>query len=55
LDVIYRTMNQQENILNEYEKKYNEILGPTLKKYEKMEEEKDKGKDKDSDKGGVLA
>ena len=53
LDVIYRTMIQQESILNEYEKKYNDILGPTIKKYEKMEE--DKQKNKNNDEGGVLA
>ena len=53
LDVIYRTMTQQESILNEYEKKYNDILGPTIKKYEKMEE--DKQKNKNNDEGGVLA
>ena len=40
LDVVYRTMAQQENILNEYEKKYNDLLLPTLKKLEKEEEEK---------------
>ena len=54
LDVIYRTMSQQESILNEYEKKYNEILTPAFKKYEKMEEEKEKEKDKNSNDGGVL-
>ena len=53
LDIIYRTMNQQESILNEYEKKYNDILTPILKKYEKMDE--DKEKDKNNDTGGVLA
>ena len=53
LDVIYRTMIQQESILNEYEKKYNDILGPTIKKYEKMEE--DKQKNKNNDESGVLA
>ena len=53
LDVVYRTITQQENILNEYEKKYNDILGPTIKKYEKMEE--DKQKNKNNDEGGVLA
>ena len=40
LDVVYRTITQQENILNEYEKKYNDILLPSLKKFEKQEEEK---------------
>ena len=39
LDVVYRTMTQQENILNEYEKKYNDILLSSLKKYEKKEED----------------
>ena len=53
LDVIYRTMTQQESILNEYEKKYNDLLGPIVKKYEKIEEEKQKNNNKDS--GGVLA
>ena len=53
LDVIYRTMTQQESILNEYEKKYNDVLVPTIKKYEKIEEEKQKNKNEDS--GGVLA
>ena len=53
LDVIYRTMTQQESIINEYEKKYNDILGPTIKKYEKISEEKEKDKNKDSD--GILA
>ena len=35
-------MNQQEKILNEYEKKYNDILAPTLKKSEKIEDIKEK-------------
>ena len=57
LDVIYRTMSQQESIINEYEKKYNDLVEPTVKKYVKMEEEeKDKEKDKNNDiGGGVLA
>lgn len=46
-------MTQQESILNEYEKKYNDILVPTIKKYEKIEEEKQKNKNDDT--GGVLA
>ncbi len=46
-------MTQQESILNEYEKKYNDVLSPTIKKYEKIEEEKQKNKNEDS--GGVLA
>ena len=50
LDVVYRTMAQQENILNEYEKKYNNLLLPTLQKLEKEEEEKIK-----KNSGGVLA
>ena len=53
LDVIYRTMSQQESILNEYEKKYNDLFEPTLKKYEKMEEEKQKNINNAS--SGVLA
>ena len=52
LDVIYRTMTQQESILNEYEKKYNELLEPIIKKYDKIEEEQ---KNKNSEIGGVLA
>ena len=52
LDVIYRTMTQQENILNEYQKKYNDLLEPTMKKFEKMEEEIQKN---NNDSGGVLA
>ena len=50
LDVVYRTMTQQESILNEYEKKYNDILLPSLKKLEGKEEEKEK-----KNEGGVLA
>ena len=42
-------MVQQENIINEYEKKYNEILAPTLKKTEKQEDEKEK-----KNNGGVI-
>ena len=52
LDVIYRTMTQQENIINEYEKKYNELLEPIIKKYDKIEEEQ---KNKNNNLGGVLA
>ena len=55
LDVIYRTMSQQESIINEYEKKYNDLLEPTIKKYEKMKEEKENEKDKNNNLGGVLA
>ena len=54
LDVIYRTMTQQESILNEYEKKYNDVLSPTIKKYEKLEEE-EKQKNINNKSGGVLA
>ena len=54
LDVIYRTMTQQESILNEYEKKYNDLIEPTIKKYEKMEEE-EKQKNINNGAGGVLA
>ena len=46
-------MTQQESIINKYEKKYNDLLGPIVKKYEKIEEEKQKNNNKDS--GGVLA
>ena len=55
LDIIYRTMSQQESIINEYEKKYNDLLEPTIKKYEKMKEEKENEKDKNNNLGGVLA
>ena len=55
LDVVYRTMTQQEAILNEYEKKYNDILLPSLKKLEGKEDEKEKEKEKKNDGGGVLA
>ena len=54
LDVIYRTMTQQESILNEYEKKYNDLIEPTIKKYEKIEEE-EKQKNINKESGGVLA
>ena len=48
-------MSQQESIINEYEKKYNDLVEPTVKKYVKMEEE-EKEKDKNNDiGGGVLA
>ena len=50
LDVVYRTMTQQENILNEYEKKYNDILLSSLKKYEKKEEDEKQKKNE----GGIL-
>jgi hypothetical protein len=42
-------MIQQENIINEYEKKYNDILPPSLKKTEKQEDEKEK-----KNNGGVM-
>ena len=45
-------MTQQENIINEYEKKYNELLEPIIKKYDKIEEEQ---KNKNNNLGGVLA
>ena len=49
-------MSQQESIINEYEKKYNDLVEPTIKKYIKMEEEKEKEKDKNNNVGGgVLA
>ena len=47
-------MSQQESIINEYEKKYNDLVEPTVKKYVKMEEEKDKDKNNDIGRG-VLA
>ena len=47
-------MTQQESILNEYEKKYNDLIEPTIKKYEKMEEE-EKQKNINKESGGVLA
>ena len=50
LDVVYRTITQQESILNEYEKKYNDILLPSLKKIEKKDEDK-----KEKNEGGALA
>ena len=50
LDIVYKTMTQQEYIINEYEKKYNDIIAPALKKkLDKQEDEKNK---KTSD--GVL-
>ena len=50
LDIVYKTMIQQECIINEYEKKYNDIIAPALKKkLDKQEDEKNK---KTSD--GVL-
>ena len=43
LDIVYKTMTQQEYIINEYEKKYNDILAPALKKKsDKQEDEKNK-------------
>ena len=49
-------MSQQESIINEYEKKYNDLVEPTVKKYVKMEEELEKEKNKNNDLGGgVLA
>ena len=50
LDVVYRTITQQENILNEYEKKYNDIIAPALKK--KLDKQDDEKNKKTSD--GVL-
>ena len=50
LDIVYKTMTQQECIINEYDKKYNDIIAPALKKkLDKQEDEKNK---KTSD--GVL-
>ena len=44
LDIVYKTMTQQESIINEYEKKYNDlIIAPALKKkMDKQEDEKNK-------------
>ena len=42
LDIVYKTMTQQECIINEYEKKYNVLLAPALKKMDKQEDEKSK-------------
>ena len=44
LDIVYKTMTQQESIINEYEKKYNDlIIAPALKKkLDKQEDEKNK-------------
>ena len=50
LDVVYRTMNQQEMILNEYEEKYNAAFLPSIQNFQKQEEQKDK-----KNEGGVLA
>ena len=50
LDVVYRTMNQQEMILNEYEEKYNAAFLPSIQKFQKQEEQKEK-----KNEGGVLA
>ena len=47
-------MTQQESILNEYEKKYNDLIEPTIKKYEKIELE-EKQKNINNESGGVLA
>ena len=46
---MYKTMDQQEAIMIDYEKKYPEILRPTAKK---AEEKKEEGEKKSS--GGVL-
>ena len=49
LDAMYKTMDQQEAIMIDYEKKYPEILRPTAKK---AEDKKEEGEKKSS--GGVL-
>ena len=51
LDIVYKTMTQQECIINEYEKKYNDIIAPALKK--KLDKQDDEKNKKTSD--GVLA
>ena len=50
LDIVYKTMTQQESIINEYEKKYNDIISPALKK--KLDKQDDEKNKKTSD--GVL-
>ena len=50
LDIVYKTMTQQEYIINEYEKKYNDIIAPALKK--KLDKQDDEKNKKTSD--GVL-
>ena len=50
LDIVYKTMTQQESIINEYEKKYNDIIAPALKK--KLDKQDDEKNKKTSD--GVL-
>ena len=50
LDIVYKTMIQQESIINEYEKKYNDIIAPALKK--KLDKQDDEKNKKTSD--GVL-
>ena len=37
LDVVYRTMVQQEKILDEYEQKYNNIINVSSNKSDKMD------------------
>ena len=49
LNAMYKTMEQQEAIMIDYEKKYPEILRPTTKK---AEEKKEEGEKKSS--SGVL-
>ena len=49
LDVMYKTMEQQEAIMIDYEKKYPEILRPSAKKTEAKKEEGEK-----KAAGGVL-
>ena len=49
LETLYKTMDQQEAIMIDYEKKYPEILRPTAKKSEDKNEEGEK-----KSTGGVL-
>ena len=49
LETLYKTMDQQEAIMIDYEKKYPEILRPTAKKPEEKKEEVEK-----KSSGGVL-
>ena len=50
IEIANKTMIQQESIINEYEKKYNDIIAPALKK--KLDKQDDEKNKKTSD--GVL-
>lgn len=49
LDIVYKTMQQQEAIMNDFEKKYSDIIRPQPKKTEVKKEEKE-----NKSAGGVL-